>query len=89
MAMEISEKRAAISLGLLFAVLHIVWVVLVTATGGGMMGWCQSIHFLTTGAAYTALPFDLLTFIVGIVGAFIVGAVVGWLFAFIWNKMKE
>ncbi|MFA5412204.1 MAG: hypothetical protein WC350_02565 [Candidatus Micrarchaeia archaeon] len=88
MAMEISGKRAAISLGLLFAVLHIVWVVLVTATGGGIMGWWHSVHFVT-GVTLTALPFDVLTFIVGIVGAFIMGAVVGWLFAFIWSKMGE
>ncbi|MEW5996087.1 MAG: hypothetical protein AB1657_00635 [Candidatus Micrarchaeota archaeon] len=85
--MEISEKRAAISLGLLFAVLHVIGIVLIAATGGGIVGWWHSVHFLSM--AYTVAAFDIVTFIVGLVGAFVTGAVIGWLFAFIWNWAKE
>ncbi len=87
--MEISGKRAAISLGLLLAILHTAGVLLIVATGGWLIGWAESLHFMTTGAAYTAVPFDVLTLIIGIVSAFIVGAVIGWLFAWIWNMNKD
>ena len=87
--MEIGKKRAALSLGLLFAVLYIIGIALVVATNGGIVGLEQSMYFLTMGAASVMLPFNVLTFIMGVVVAFIAGAVTGWLFAWIWSMLKE
>jgi hypothetical protein len=75
------------TLAILFAVLHTIKVVLVLAGGLGYLNWVQAIHFTAVGAG--ALPFDAMNFVVGIVVAFIGGAVVGFLFASIYNRVAK
>jgi len=84
MANTINPKQAALSLGLLSAILHTASVVLVaTGTYLAAIQWFKGIHFVN--AAPTVLPFNGGVAVMGIIGAFIAGAVIGWLFAVLWN----
>ena len=88
MAKEQNPKQWALSLGFLFAILHGAWVVIVGAGAGqGIADWLNSIHFLNYGL--TIMPFNLVTGLVGIVGALLSGLITGWLFATIWNWLGK
>jgi hypothetical protein len=78
-------KAWTLTLAILFAVLHTAKVLLVLAGGLGFLNWVQAIHLVTVGAG--ALPFDATNFVVGIVVAFVVGGIVGFLFANIYNRV--
>ncbi len=78
---------AALSLGLLAAALHVIGIALVAGTGGGIIGWAQSLHFVTV--SYHVAALDAVTAVVGIIAAFASGAVTGALFAVIWNAVTK
>lgn len=78
---DISPKRAAISLGILFGIGHAAWVILFTAWPG-MLGMTYGMHFMS---GVSIAPFAASMAVGGIVLAVICGAVAGWLFAIIWN----
>jgi len=86
-AHPLPPRTVALSLGLLFAVLHTVGVLLLVGTGGALKGWALGLHFLNI--AYTVTAFDAVTFVIGIVAAGVAGAVIGWLFAAIWNWLSK
>lgn len=80
----LSVKQTAWSLGIVFAVLHALWGVVVAA------GYAQQLielrmgqHFLSVSTS--VLPFNVVTAIISVVVAFVCGAVLGWLFATVWN----
>lgn len=81
---RLNEKRVALSLGLLFALLHIIGVLLIVF--GDYIAWSSSMHFMSF--SYSVNPFDVVTLIIGAVLAFVAGAVIGWLFAAIWNALR-
>ena len=78
---ELNPIRAGVSLGLLFGIIHAIWVVLI-ATWPGMMAATYGMHFISRESA---MPFAASMAVAGIVAAAICGAIVGWLFAVIWN----
>ena len=79
----IDEKSVAISLGLLGALVHLIWIIAVQAGGQGLVDRLAGIHFVSSDA--TILPFDAMTAIALIVVSFVAWAIMGWLFAVIWN----
>ncbi len=84
MADQINPKRAAITLGTLAAVLHILWAIVVASgLGQQLVTWKLGIHFLNN--PYTVATFNALTAIVLIVAAFAGGAALGWMLAAVWN----
>lgn len=76
-------KRTALTVGILFAILHALELVAIQT---GSLGYMLQLHFLTI--QHTVLPFNIVTAITGIVEAFIAGCVVGWAFVAIYNKLK-
>lgn len=78
-------RKAAITLGLVFALYHLLWIVLVAMGGSDFVNWVAGMHFVWV--PYTALAFDIVTLIIGLVGAFVLGAVTGAVFAYIWNSL--
>lgn len=80
---QIDERTAALSLGLLFAVMHLAGIALTAAYGARWIMSIQSLHFVAY--PFTVLPVTGLAAIEGIIAAFIAGAVIGWVFAAIWN----
>lgn len=85
---DMKKNQAGLALGTLFGACHTLWVV---AVGLGFEGifldWLHSIHFVTS--PYTVTGFNLVTGLVGIVGAFVAGYVIGWVFAWIWNWLGK
>ena len=78
-------KKAALALGLLFAVWHLGWVLAVAIFGQGFVEWTMSMHFISMPIPVAA--FDFVTLLVGVICAFICGALTGAIFALIWNKL--
>jgi len=86
MAGNIDVKKVAVTLGLLFAVWYIGWAVVMLAFGSQFINWFMELHFISTALAVA--PFDVVTFIIGVVGFFLCGAITGAIFAALWNALK-
>lgn len=80
----LNPARAAISVGAVFGVWHLMWVALV-AIGAAkpVMDLVLKLHFIQLD--YTLAPFVVSTAITLVGLTFAIGAVLGLLFAFIWN----
>ncbi len=82
----INPVRAATTLGAIFAVFHLLWVVIVAVGAAGVvLAWGQSLHFIQK--PYSLMPFDGTAAVIGVVGAFIAGAAIGAVVALIWNAL--
>jgi len=87
-ACGINAVRAGLSLGLLFAIFQIAWGILLLATGGSAAGHMYRMGMLSTGGVAYA-GFELVTYVAGVVVCYALGFVCGWLFAQIWNSLKD
>jgi len=85
--LKLDMRNAALSLGLLFAVLHLAGALLIILTNGAAIGYVQYIHFLRMQTQYSGFTPTIL--VEGMVTAFIIGAFIGALFAWIWNRVSR
>lgn len=86
--MQINRKQAGLSLGILFGLMHLTWLLaLVTGWAELLMNLMMKYHFVSK--TYQIGSFDLGIGIVGLVGAFLCGYLTGWIFAYIWNRSGE
>jgi Na+-translocating ferredoxin:NAD+ oxidoreductase RnfD subunit len=78
------KNQAGISLGILFGLMHTLWV---AAVGAGIaqpiVNTLESGHFLSS--SYSVTAFDSVTALTGITGAAITGYIIGWTFIYIYN----
>ncbi len=88
MEMKLRVRDVALSLGILFAIIHAAFITLVVSTNGSIVAWGMSEHFFTI-PGINATPFDAVTAVYGIVEAFVGGAVIGAVFAVIWNRVSK
>ena len=79
-------KKAALTLGILFAAWHLGWVLTILVLGSGFMNWIMGLHFVSM--AVPIAPFNIVTLVIGVIGAFLCGAVTGAIFAYVWNAIK-
>jgi ABC-type Fe3+ transport system permease subunit len=80
------SHTTGLALGSFFAVVHLLWALLVAAGWAQWtLDWIFRLHFITP--PYTVGSFSLMLAIGLIVMTFIVGYVLGWVFAMIWNKV--
>ena len=82
---RIEPLRAGLSLGLLFAILQIVWGLALLVSGGKVAEYMYRMAMLSAGVPYSG--FDLLTYAAGVVACYILGFACGALFSFIWNSL--
>jgi hypothetical protein len=82
---HLNPSKTARALGAFFAVVHVIWSVIVA------LGLAQTLinfklwaHMLT--APVVVNPFDLSAAITVIIAAAITGYIVGYIFATVWNK---
>lgn len=81
---KLNENKLALSIGLVFGIGHIIFVLLNFA--GVLPGlWVWS-HMISL--PYTLQAFNIAAFIIGPIIAFIVGYISGWVFAYIYNNIK-
>jgi hypothetical protein len=83
---KLDEKHVALTLGSLFAAVSAVWAGIIYAGyGQTFVNWMTGVHFIQAQAI--VVPFDITTTIVLILAKFIIGALLGYAFAAIWNKL--
>ena len=83
-----NKNKVALALGSLMALFHLVWGLFIA------FGWAQSmldfvynLHSLNN--PFTVMPFDLMRTVGLIVFTFIMGYILGYVFAILWNKFHK
>ncbi|HLC51175.1 MAG TPA: hypothetical protein VJH90_02245 [archaeon] len=80
----LNPKQVAVSLGLLAAAMHLIWSVMVAlGFGQAWINWIIGLHFVS--ATVTVMPFNAVTAIILLVVTFVLGSIVGFVFATAWN----
>lgn len=86
--MKCDKNAAGLALGLLFAVLHILWVISVAiGSAQGIMNWWQGLHFININ--FSILSFSFGKTLLLIVWTFVIGYILGWIFAWLYNKFTK
>lgn len=87
MVQELNSNRAGLALGTLFAIFHFIWLILIGINFGQTSAniW-HSMHFISD--MHTIEAFSFGTALIGLILAFVAGYVIGWLFAYLYNKFK-
>ncbi len=82
--MKLNQKQMALTFGSLAAIVHVVWVLfVVTGNAQGWLNFVLGLHFITSSVVVGGfVPMVALTLIVV---TFVLGYVIGWLFATLWN----
>jgi len=84
----LNKNSVGLAIGSLYGLFHLSWVILVAlGLAKPLMDWVLSLHFLTI--EYAVTEFSVLTAIGLLVFTFAVGYVLGWVLAFVWNKVKK
>jgi len=85
---KLNKAKMGLTLGLFFAVAHTVWAVLVAlGAAQGLLDWATNLHMLDN--PYIVLEFSLGATIGLVVMTFVVGYVLGWIFAALWNSLRK
>jgi len=83
---DLSMRKTVLSTGLVFAALYLLWALVMA--GAGMMGYWGGMPMMGFSSyAYPGFSFVMLVY--GAVSSFIVGAIVGGLFALVWNGLSD
>lgn len=85
---KVKESKAALIFGTFAAVMHVFWSVLVfLGLAQQYLNFISGLHFLNN--PYKVLPFNLSTAVMLVAVTFVIGYLIGWVFAKIWNKLRE
>ena len=82
--MRFDKNKTGLALGAVLGLSHLNWAVLV-ATGWAQpfLDWIFGLHFIQP--PYTITPFHLVTGVILVAVTTVIGFILGWLFAAIWN----
>jgi len=84
----IKPNKLGLTLGILFAIIHAVWALVVgLGYGQKLISWIMGLHFM--GAPMMIGGFSFGRALVLIAVTFIAGYIFGWLFAVIWNWISK
>lgn len=85
---NLDPNHIGLILGIFAGLMHLVWGLLV------MFGFAQTVldfayglHFLNN--PFTTTGFSISKLVMLVIFTFIVGYIVGWVFAYIWNMVHE
>ena len=84
MVIELNPRRVSLTVAILFAITHTFGIIAILS---GATDYIMKIHFLTK--SYIILPFDIGTYLIGVITAFVVGYVVGLVFTGIYNSVNR
>lgn len=85
---NLNKNKVGLSLGLLSVFLHLLWMITVYIKSvETLLSWFKSYHFISP--TYTILKFDFKIAFLGLISAFLISYIIGWLFAFIYNKLNQ
>lgn len=86
--MKIDPNRAGLALGITFVVYHAAWLLsLLLGLGELWLNWVGMFHFVEVD--YQLASFDLTNGVIGLVGAFILGYAMGWVFGYTWQLLGK
>ena len=83
---KLNPKKTATAVGCFVATLALIRMIVLAIGGQSFINWAMSLHFVSV--PLTVIPFSLVTAIVSIAVHWIVGALVGLLFATVWNRVN-
>ena len=83
---QVSVLRSSVTIGMLVALWHAIWVILVALGWAGIvLDFVLKLHFI--GLRVQILPYSAVTGMILLLVAFTVGAFLGALAAMIWNAL--
>jgi hypothetical protein len=86
----LNKTKAGLALGLLLGVLQLVWAILLAAIPGPLQSFLNFVFKVHSLQPYWVITnFNLLNAIILIVGAFVDGFILGWVFAAFWNWVNK
>jgi hypothetical protein len=88
--MKLDKEKTALSLGIFFGLVHLVWAVLVLLIPGSLqtfLNWIYGVHFLNNPFFVTG--FNLVSAVFLVLVTFASGYVFGWVFAEVWNWAQK
>lgn len=81
---KINESSAGLAVGLFFGLAHLAWSALVAVKlARPLMDWVLRLHFVEL--SYAIAPFKFGTALLLVIVTFMVGYIVGWVIAALWN----
>lgn len=84
---HLNPSKAAIAVGAVFAVWHLMWVTLVAiGIAKAVMDFVLKLHFIQV--EFTLAPFAIPTAAMLIGLTFLIGALLGLVFALVWNWLS-
>ena len=86
--MKLKTHQTGLVVGSMVALVHAVWATMVfLGVAQAYMDWILTLHSVAN--PFTVLTFDLVRSLTLVVVTFVVGYLVGWVFATIWNKVVK
>ena len=86
--MKLDPQKTGLVLGSFAALVHVAWsLLIIMGLAQWWMDWVLSLHFLNN--PYTVASFDFITAFTLVVLAGVMGFVVGFVFATIWNYWQK
>lgn len=86
--LKLDNQKTALTLGTFAALAHLVWVVVVAlGMASAWLDFVYGLHFLNN--PFTVAPFSVTNAVMLLVVAFVMGSVVGWVFAYVWNWLHK
>jgi len=88
MNQHLNPTKTGLAVGKLFAIVHLVWSLLIA------LGWAQALINFSQWAHMVSMPvvvgaFDLSAAITVIIFAALIGCIIGYVFAKIWNWLHR
>lgn len=85
---QLNKRAAGLALGGLVALAHLAWLVLV------VLGWAKPLLDFILMLHHISFSFEMLPFAIWpalglLVCTFVVGYVFGWVFAALWNRLRN
>jgi len=86
--MNLSQNSVGLAVGSVYALWHLCWSILV-AIGAAqtLLDWLLRMHFLNNPFRVEGFSFG--TAAILIVVTFVIGYVLGWVFALLWNWFRQ
>ncbi len=75
-------------MGVFVALVHVVWMLLIFLGLGQLyLNWIFGLHLISN--PFVVMPFNFGAALILIIFTFVVGYVMGWVFAVIWNRLQK
>jgi hypothetical protein len=82
--MVLNNNKVGLVVGIFASVWHLLWAICVLAgIAQTFLNWVLPLHFI--GLLVSVTTFSITNALILVIGAFVGGYVMGWLFAALWN----